>query len=443
MAACLRGSVLGILLWGSLQAGNAIAGETAREIERLLEGGAAGQAYELGLARSAKEAGDPEFDFAFALAALEVGHPERAVFALERVLLLFPENDRVRLEFARAHFMLGNFPEARTQFEIVLTHKPPQNVRERIQLFLAKIREQETAVRPTYHAFTAVRLGHDTNVNSATASTSVNTPALGPVSLLPGAVELASNFVEFELSGEALRPISKKKALFGQAAVIIRDNFDVDFGFDDEFDTAKLQLRGGISFLGKRSVFRLPIQYENLFLDRDEFRRILLVGGEWERAIGRADRIMPFGQVGGVRYPEQKFRDVDLALLGLTWTHRFPRANKQFRLGLFYGDEENVESGPGAAAVARDYVGLFIGFQWNPRPVQLFFFDVGIQAIEHKAPQPVFGVARDETFVRLRIGWNWQFRPKWTINTELRYDNNDSNLELFTYDRMQIFGGYA
>lgn len=438
MATYLRKVAVGIFLWVFLQGGHAIAGETAKEIERLLATGAAGQAYELGLARSAQEAGDPEFDFAFALAAIQVGHPERAVFALERVLFLFPENDRVRLELARAHFMLGNFPEARTQFELVLTHKPPKNVRERIQLFLAKIREQEAAIRPTYSAYTEIRVGHDTNINSATADTTVAVPALGLVTLAENAIELDDNFIELEVAGEALRPISKKKALFGKVAGIIRDNDDTD-----AFDTDTIQLRGGISFLGKRSLFRVPLQYERLDLDGEEFRRLFLAGLEWERPVGNADRLTVFGQVGAVEYPEQETRDVTVVLVGTTWTHRFPRANKQVFLGVYLGDEEADDDEPPVFQEhnGRDYFGLYGGFQWNITPKQLFYVNGNLQSIEHDAPQPVFGETRDEDFFQAAVGWNWQWRPKWTINIELSYYDNDSNIELFSYDRTVVHTG--
>jgi tetratricopeptide (TPR) repeat protein len=441
MAFYLRhGLLLGVLLYTAPAAG----GETADEIQRLVDTGFAGQAYELGLARLPKEAGDPEFDFAFGLAALQVGKAAQAAFAFERILLLYPENDRVRLELARAHFMLGNFPEARTQFEIVLTHNPPLNVRERVKLFLAKIKEQEQAVRSVFHGYLSTRLGYDSNVNAGPGDQFVPVPGLGTVVLAPGAVELEGNFLEVELAGEVLRPISKKKALFGKAAGVVRKNFNVQRDFDDEFDTGRVLLRGGISFLGKRSVLRLPIQYENIWLnseDPEDFRRIVLAGIEWERSLSTSDRIMPFGQLGAVRYPEQSFRDVNLGVVGASWIHRFARANREFRLGLYYGNEDNVEDSVAAEAIARDYVGLFGLFQWNLTPRQLFFLNATVQASEYEGKQPVFGEVREDDYYTLTVGWNWRFRPKWTINVELKYENQESNLDIFTYDRTQFFGG--
>lgn len=433
MTVCLR---LGVFLWVLLQGLPAIAGETAKEIERLLDTGSTGRAYELAESRAPKEAGDPEFDFLYALAALAVGHPERAVFALERVLFLHPQNDRVRLELARAQFLLGNYPEARTQFELVLTHRPPTNVRERIKLFLAKIREQEKSVRPSFHSYANVNFGHDTNINSATADGTVFVPALGLVLLGVESQELEDDFVELEIGGEVLRPISKKKVLFGKAAFTSKDNADTD-----EFDTDVLSLRGGISFVGKNSVIRVPLQYEKLDLDGEEFRRLFITGIEWERPFTRMDRLAVFGQLGPIEYPDQEFRDVDLTLVGTAWTHNFGHANRLITLGIYVGDEDAKGDEPIAAQWGRDYVGIYGRFAWNVTPRQAYYVSGGFQTIEHDAPDPVFAEVREDDLAEFTVGWRWQWRPKWTINVELSYYDNDSNLELYSYDRTLFYGG--
>ena len=70
-----------------------------------------------------------DFDYAFGIAAVRVGRPGRAIFALERVLWRQPKNHRARLELARAQFDLGNIGVARDEFRAVLEHDPPENVR--------------------------------------------------------------------------------------------------------------------------------------------------------------------------------------------------------------------------------------------------------------------------------------------------------------------------
>ncbi|HEB98506.1 MAG TPA: tetratricopeptide repeat protein, partial [Thiotrichales bacterium] len=84
--------------------------------------------WEQWLDRAAAEAGDPDFDMAFGLAALEFGHPEQAVFAFERVLMIRPWDHRARLELGRAQLANGNFAAARESFQTVLDAQPPETV---------------------------------------------------------------------------------------------------------------------------------------------------------------------------------------------------------------------------------------------------------------------------------------------------------------------------
>lgn len=77
------------------------------------------QAYELLLPLEAQRAGDPEFDYLLGIAALDSGHRERAIFALERVLAVQPNNALARAEIARAYLAVGEKDTARREFEAV------------------------------------------------------------------------------------------------------------------------------------------------------------------------------------------------------------------------------------------------------------------------------------------------------------------------------------
>ena len=64
-------------------------------------------------------AGNPDFDYLLGIAALDSGHGERAVFALERVLAVQPSNALARAEIARAYLFIGEKDTARREFENV------------------------------------------------------------------------------------------------------------------------------------------------------------------------------------------------------------------------------------------------------------------------------------------------------------------------------------
>ena len=95
----VRVAVLGALLSGASVA--RAAPDSVATIKALVEQGQFERAYDHALAAEARYEGDPEFDFYFGLAAIEVGRYPDAIFAFERVVFAQPDQLRVRLELAR------------------------------------------------------------------------------------------------------------------------------------------------------------------------------------------------------------------------------------------------------------------------------------------------------------------------------------------------------
>ncbi|HUG75910.1 MAG TPA: tetratricopeptide repeat protein, partial [Burkholderiales bacterium] len=107
----------------------AFADELTDRARRLLQERQAQQAYQLLLPQESARAGDPEFDYLLGIAALDAGEPERAVFALERVLAVQPANHVARAEIARAYLALGERDTARREFETVRAQSIPADAK--------------------------------------------------------------------------------------------------------------------------------------------------------------------------------------------------------------------------------------------------------------------------------------------------------------------------
>ena len=73
-----------------------------RQLDDLIKRGQYEEAYALASANLDQYEGEPEFDFLLGLAAMDSGRPTEAVFALERIAYLYPDQQRVKLELARA-----------------------------------------------------------------------------------------------------------------------------------------------------------------------------------------------------------------------------------------------------------------------------------------------------------------------------------------------------
>ena len=121
--------------------------------------------------------GEPEFDYLYALAALETGHFNESVFALERFLSSAPDNIRARLELGRAYFAINNLAAAEREFNYVLTQDIPDNVRKNVNPLLLSIDERRNSQKGSFQRFFSFGGGVDGNVNSGPEETGIPVPA--------------------------------------------------------------------------------------------------------------------------------------------------------------------------------------------------------------------------------------------------------------------------
>jgi hypothetical protein len=86
--------------------------------------------------------------FRFAGLAIETGDLEGAISALERMLIIDPDQPRVRLELGVLYFRLGSYQAARAYLETVLASASlPPEVRARAEQFMAEVQKR---ISPSY-----------------------------------------------------------------------------------------------------------------------------------------------------------------------------------------------------------------------------------------------------------------------------------------------------
>lgn len=84
-----------------------------------------------------QRAGDPAFDYALGIAAIDSGRFGEAIIAFQRVLAVQPENAAARAELARAYALAGDIDTAREQFATVVDDPSlPDPVRQRFTGFV-------------------------------------------------------------------------------------------------------------------------------------------------------------------------------------------------------------------------------------------------------------------------------------------------------------------
>ena len=154
----------GLLFWVLLSPG-VRADVLTEQAKGLLDAGKSAQAFALLDVQESTRAGEVMFDFLLGLAALDVGQNTRAVFALERVLAMEPNNVRARAEIARAYLALGETETARKEFETVQKQGVPADVSLTLDRYIAAARRVQDQSKVSVNGYLELTLGYDSNLN--------------------------------------------------------------------------------------------------------------------------------------------------------------------------------------------------------------------------------------------------------------------------------------
>ena len=112
---------------------------------------------------------DLEKTFRFAALAARTGDLEGAVAALERMLLLYPDLPRVRLELGVLYFRLGSYVVARRYLEEAISgDRVPEEVRARVAEYVAAI--DAKLARHRISGFALLGARYQSNANAGPAS---------------------------------------------------------------------------------------------------------------------------------------------------------------------------------------------------------------------------------------------------------------------------------
>ena len=448
-----KGIFLGLGLAGTLLALPSWALDVGA-LRQAYESGKAQQAYDLAVIDLEEGEGDPAFDFYYGVAAIDSGHLNEGVFALERVLLVQPGHLRARLELARGYFLLREDSRAQQEFKAVLAQNPSENVRANVQRFMDAIRLREGRYRPTSSAFAEAGFGHDTNVSSSTEGDVVL------FNFLTGNFSEESDQFIYARGGASYnKPFSPGRSFFSNVDVQSRHNLH-----NDDFDTSYINGVAGLSVLQGADRYRVSLQGQKyhvgesnlndfLFSDEDTFRQMVAVNGEWQRTISRVTQASLFGQVANLKYPGADIRNSMLYTLGAGATHvvsndeAWVKRYKPVIFGSVWAGMEHSDNRSDAAQslADREFAGMRGGIRIIPTPRLSLDASVTYQWAEYNKDSTIIfnssgAVTREDQFYLVSLGAKYLLTDAIVIGGELSYTYNDSTLSLNDFDRTQARG---
>ncbi|MCP5009998.1 MAG: DUF560 domain-containing protein [Aestuariibacter sp.] len=388
------------------------------------------QAYSYAAEHLAEQEGDPQFDYYYGVAAIDAGHASQGVFALERVLLLHPQEHAARLELARGYFILEEYARSRQEFETVMGANPPDDVVQNAQVFLDRIRLKEARYNTTSNGYIEIGAGTDNNVNSAPEQDATITGVLAQdstgqeddYSTLAASYQLIHPFAPGWTFNTALTGDFKKNADF------------------DQFDTASGALQLGVSALDNQSKYSVDAVVQQFNLDGSKYRMLTGMTLGWRYSLNQKSAFSTSLQHAMLDFDTVSALNSTLTILNLSYNHQFaaslsPVLFASMKFGI---EEPEISDSASMADVERDISGARLGVVLNLMQRLAMTASIATQSSDYGAPNTVTSVTREDTFSTADLNFLWLVSKDWRFSTKISYSKNDSNLAIRDYDRTRI-----
>lgn len=402
-----------------------------QQLKQLFNKQQRGQAYEYANKHLASQEGDPYFDYYYGVSAIDAGHASEGVFALERVLLHFPEDHVARLELARGYFILEEYARSRQEFEQVLQGNPPELVQQNAQIFLDQIRLKESRYKTTSNGYVEMGVGSDSNVNSAP-----DADVIVSGTLLEDSTGQDDTFINAAASYQIVHPFAPGWTVNAGITGDIRKNTDFS-----QFDNITATLQFGMSALDAQSKYSINGVVQQFNLDGDDYRMLSGLNLGWRYSLSETSSLNTGLQYAMLDYDTLPNLNSSLTVINFNYNKRFATwLSPVIFAGLNVGMENPDDNDAFAKAdVERDIVGVKLGMVLNLSSRLALQTALGTQKSDYNGPQQSGDpVTRNDTYNTADINLLWLFSKNWRLDTKLAYSKNDSNVATRNYDRTRI-----
>lgn len=390
-------------------------------------------AYELLEPLESERAGDVNYDYLFGVAAVESGNVTRGVFALERVLATNPNHLDARAVIAKAYFKLGESETSKAEFRHVLDQQPAKEVTDAINKYMTAI-DKSLGLTTTFGAYLDFGLGYDSNVNSATSSSTVAVPFFGGAifNLGNGAREQSDTFMSISGGASFRQPITKNLTAFGAVNGNTRVN-----GSENAFDTSFLDFNGGLKYKRFIDTYTIAAQESSFDLDGESFRRVRGGTAQWQRDLDERNQVSVFGQYGNITYAGNSFRNANRYVTGASWGHVFAGDRSPVLFLSAYLGKENAKDSQ-ADFLDNKLYGLRVGGQFTINPKLVAYGGASYEYRDYADTDPFFLRTRRDDQYDFNVGLRYLPGYNWTIRPQISYLKNDSNILINDFDRTMV-----
>jgi tetratricopeptide (TPR) repeat protein len=393
----------------------------------LQQQGKAAQAYALLLPDVAARAGDPDFDYAFGLAAADSRHFGDAIAAFQRVIAVQPDNAQARAEIARVYALAGDIDTAKAQFDTVVDDPTvPDPVRQRIGKL---VRDYDRAIRGGADRLTGyidAEGGYDGNINTATNATSITLPVfafLGPASLSGTARRTDDAYYQIQGGLSGSTALSRQTRLYLSGLGSWRDNLD-----SKRFDQASLTGTLGIVHgMASGDAVSLSGQAQQYWLGHDGYRASFGAIGQYTHRLNSGAALAVQAQYYRLDYADDPLRDANRYALTVNYS------GQRWYGGIGGGREDTVRHG--ADHLGYGFASAQAGTEYPLSAFVALLVGAAAEYRDYEGSDPLFLKGRHDTQLDGTLGLRFALGHGLSLRPRVTYTRNFSNIDLYDYAR--------
>lgn len=399
------------------------------QARKLLSSGDARAAYALLEPLEATRAGQADYDYLLGIAALDAGRISRAIFALERVLAIQPDNALARAEIGRAYLAAGEVDTARAELTSVRSGPIPSAAAPAVDRLLGAISQLQSQQSTQWRAYLDAGLGYDTNVNNATGDSQVAVPALGGLVFNIDATSRRAqdSFALFGGGANVRVPLAPDLAFAGN--IVAAQSFN---NAQDRFDAGTLDGTAGLSKTVGASIFSGVLQASANWIGGNRFREAAGALGQWQYNLGTRAQTTVFAQATRLAYPGNSIRDANRWIVGTGYARELEAGPVIF--ASIYSGREDARAA-GVPHLSHQLAGARAGLQWQATGSLTVFGNVSFEDRRYEGDEPLFNTVRRDHQAGLIAGLHYMVAANWRLTPQIAYTGNRSNIVIYDFRR--------
>jgi tetratricopeptide (TPR) repeat protein len=397
----------------------------------------------------AEETDPIQLQFEEALDNRESGKVYDAIKIFENILATNPYLNRARLELAVAYHEASLYEKAIEQFQIVLDDpETPESVRLAILAYIGQLYSDELEPEGSHHFSQYVKAGLIYNSN---------------INVVPGVGNIIVNGREFFLPSEEISSVGTDIVLSASHRYRRKKPLNVDgartsfewqsqasissnlYTETSDFNLNIISADTGPAFISAgRWLGAIPLRIDYVNLGQSSLATAFSVNPYISFDLGSYRSILVESAFLTRNYADtiNEPQDGNLVMAGAAYTTLLQSLNTGieagFRLRNRSADDDQF---------AYDGLTLYFSGYTSVTELSSIYLKANYRKFDYKAPDTIIDdtnttLVRNDDEITASIGYNLDikdgFLGKWTLNTEIAYTENTSNIDAYDYDRLLL-----